>query len=77
MNYYPYLRGKQYELISLRGLNEFVTNRDIVCPIIEPVKIGSTLSRTISTLQENGNSFILLLKIPYFKTVLFKITESK
>ena len=65
MNYYPYLRGKQYELISLRGLNEFVTNRDIVCPIIEPVKIGSTLSRTISTLQENGNSFILLLNPEY------------
>ena len=65
MNYYPYLRGKQYELISLRGLNEFITNRNIVCPIIEPVKIGSTLSRTISTLQENGNSFILLLNPEY------------
>ena len=71
MNYYPYLRGKQYELISLRGLNEFITNRNIVCPIIEPVKISSTLSRTISTLQDNGNSFILLLSCFIINPLLF------
>lgn len=36
--YYPYLRGKQFELIALR---EFVTNNTLpykICPIIEPVK---------------------------------------
>lgn len=65
MNYYPYLRGKQYELISLRGLNEFVTNRDVICPIIEPIKIGSTLARTITTLQDNGHPFILVLNPEY------------
>ena len=65
MMYYPYLRGKQYELISLRGLKEFVENKNIICPIIEPVKFGSTLVRTIETLLQNNYPFIIVLNPEY------------
>ena len=47
--YYPYFRGRQYELIALREL--VAANRlgdGCIIPIIEPVKLSSTL---ISTLQ--------------------------
>lgn len=43
--YYPYLRGKQFELLALREFaNESANNRNIV-PIIEPVKTHSTVSK--------------------------------
>lgn len=41
--YFPYLRGRQYELLALR---ELVSNNllgDLVIPIVEPVKLSSTL----------------------------------
>lgn len=41
--YFPYVRGRQYELLALR---ELATNNllgDYVTPIIEPVKLSSTL----------------------------------
>lgn len=41
--YFPYLRGRQYELLALR---ELVTNNllgDFVTPIVEPVKLSPTL----------------------------------
>ena len=45
--YFPYIRGRQYELLALK---ELVT-KDLICakvvPIIEPVKLSSTLINTI------------------------------
>lgn len=41
--YFPYVRGRQYELLALR---ELATNNllgDYVTPIIEPVKLSPTL----------------------------------
>lgn len=41
--YFPYVRGRQYELLALR---ELVTNNilgDLVTPIVEPVKLSPTL----------------------------------
>ena len=41
--YFPYVRGRQYELLALR---ELVTNNllgDFVTPIVEPVKLSPTL----------------------------------
>ncbi len=61
MEYYPYLRGKQFELIALREMCTFMTNKDIVSPIIEPVKKGNTtLSKTIECLKENDIDFNLI-----------------
>lgn len=51
--YYPYLRGKQFELILLRENAEFIAESHIH-PIIEPVKSEfKALNRTIKTLCEN------------------------
>lgn len=47
--YFPYLRGRQFELIALRELLESnILSRNII-PIIEPVKLSSTLIKTIAT----------------------------
>lgn len=46
--YFPYVRGRQYELLALR---ELVSNNllgDYLIPIIEPVKLSSTLTKTMS-----------------------------
>ncbi|WP_153052429.1 sce7725 family protein, partial [Streptococcus suis] len=45
--YFPYLRGRQYELIALRELLENDTLSKRVVPIIEPVKLSSTLINTL------------------------------
>lgn len=44
--YYPYFRGRQFELIALREMiDDGVLSQDIV-PIVEPVKVSSTLIST-------------------------------
>lgn len=58
MIYFPYLRGKQYELIALRDICSFATNTEILSPIIEPVKkINTTLTKTLINLKEEGINF--------------------
>lgn len=37
--YYPYLRGKQFELLALREYAQLQDSREYVFPIIEPVKL--------------------------------------
>lgn len=60
--YFPYLRGKQFELIALRELGEFMSlNIHKVSPIIEPVKISSTLKNTLKNLKENNINFNIVL----------------
>lgn len=60
--YYPYLRGKQFELIALRDFaNENPDNHNI-CPIIEPVKENlKFLDNTIDVLKDYGEEFVLVL----------------
>lgn len=45
--YFPYVRGRQYELLALRELvsNGLLSSR--VLPVVEPVKLSSTLSKTM------------------------------
>jgi hypothetical protein len=59
--YYPYLRGKQFELILLRDNAEFIAKNDIH-PIIEPVKTNfSSLKNTMKVLNEKGVSCTLIV----------------
>jgi hypothetical protein len=59
--YYPYFRGKQYELILLREFAQFLTAHAI-CPIIEPVRENlSPLRRTIESLTEQNTNFTLVM----------------
>ncbi len=58
--YYPFVRGKQFELIMLRELAPRIAEWGFV-PIIEPVKNNfSPLKRTIEKLIENQCHFILV-----------------
>ncbi len=60
--YFPYLRGKQYELLALRDFA--VANRNIerIVPIIEPVKNQfNALNTAISTMIEKRFLFAIVL----------------
>lgn len=60
--YFPYLRGKQFELIALRELSSFMSlNKDKISPVIEPVKISSTLKNTLKSLKDNDINFNIIL----------------
>lgn len=62
--YLPYLRGKQFELIGLRELFEnsiILGKKDIVSPIIEPVKDSSTLKTTLKSLLEKNVNFTYII----------------
>jgi hypothetical protein len=59
--YYPYFRGKQYDLIAIRESAELIAKSKFV-PIIEPVKEAlSGLNRTLTTLHEAGAELILIV----------------
>lgn len=53
--YFPYLRGRQFELLAVRELvnNELIGKR--VFPIIEPVHLTSTLVKTLEICKSKGN----------------------
>jgi hypothetical protein len=58
--YFPYLRGRQYELLALR---ELVSNNllgNCVIPILEPVKLSSTLTKTISEYIKASHSISVI-----------------
>ncbi len=59
--YYPYLRGKQFELILLRDNAEFIAENNIH-PIIEPVKSDfKALIRAFKVLNEKGVNCTLVV----------------
>jgi hypothetical protein len=58
--YFPYLRGRQFELIALRELMEKGLLHDNVVPIIEPVKLSSTLNSTLSKFIERGKTVAVI-----------------
>ena len=62
MIYYPYIRGKQFELVALREICSFVENKSIISPIIEPIKeVNSTIIKTIECLKNNDINFSIIL----------------
>lgn len=59
--YYPYFRGKQFELILLRDNAEFLAQNNIH-PIIEPVKKDFTaLTRSMKAMNENSVDCTLIV----------------
>lgn len=50
--YFPYLRGRQFELIALRELLENNRINSKIIPIIEPVKPTATLLKTLKIFTE-------------------------
>lgn len=61
MVYHPYLRGKQYELVTVRETAATLATHGFV-PIIEPVKqLTSGLNRALEALQANNGRCILII----------------
>lgn len=58
--YLPYLRGRQFELIALRELVEKKALSEKVIPIIEPVKLSSTLIKTINKYKEEDRMVCII-----------------
>lgn len=59
--YYPYFRGKQYELITIRENAERMSQANII-PIIEPVKRSLTgLRRALEALMAQQAHFVLVM----------------
>ena len=59
--YFPYLRGRQYELIAIRELAEQGKMTPYVMPIIEPVNLTSTLSSTIKSCEDRNTPCAIIL----------------
>ncbi len=58
--YFPYMRGRQFELIALRELVEKGVLSSRITPIIEPVKLSSTLIKTIEAYRENRKQLAII-----------------
>lgn len=58
--YFPYLRGRQNELLCLRELLDAGKLSSKVIPIIEPVKFSSTLFSTLTKFIEMGRQVIVI-----------------
>ena len=61
--YFPYFRGKQYELLALKELSQLLGSEQMVKPIIEPVRElkKSGLSRCLGALSNDKVEFVLVI----------------
>lgn len=63
--YYPYFRGKQFELIAIRESAELISNSGFV-PIIEPVRESLTgLEKTLKELTEEDAQSVVVINPRY------------
>lgn len=59
--YFPIIRGRQYDLLALRELkNEGLLSRNII-PIIEPIKLSSTLLSIINLFKADSTPLIVVV----------------
>ena len=58
--YFPYLRGRQYELLALRELATGELLGKSVIPVIEPIKLTSTFDGTLKGFQAKNLPFALI-----------------
>lgn len=59
--YFPYLRGRQFELIALRELIENNLIGNFIYPIIEPVKLSNTLIKTLEVYKKNDRNLAIIM----------------
>lgn len=60
--YYPYLRGKQFELLALREFSARFNNNTKIVPIIEPVKNQMNgMNIAVDAMLENSIRFAMIL----------------
>jgi hypothetical protein len=58
--YYPFLRGRQNELLAIKELLQQSAFSERILPIIEPVKLTPTLVNTIESLANDNRKVILI-----------------
>lgn len=60
--YFPYLRGKQFELLALRELSELLGDQQSVRPVIEPVRgqLSGAMGRCLESLVKDNVRFTLI-----------------
>ncbi|EOL44571.1 sce7725 family protein [Enterococcus caccae] len=58
--YYPYFRGKQFDLFALTTLVEQKCLSSQILPIIEPVKNSNALKKFIHVFQQENHPFYLI-----------------
>lgn len=58
--YFPFLRGRQFELLALRELLENDLIGDNVVPIIEPVKLSSSLLKTVELFNKKNHKLVFV-----------------
>lgn len=59
--YFPYLRGRQFELLALRELANQTLLGEHIIPIIEPIKLSSTLVNTLDVFVKNNQPISIIL----------------
>lgn len=66
--YFPYLRGRQFELLALKELIQTGQLSKNIIPIIEPVKLSSSLTSTIKLFLQNEQEIAVIHnpKVGYF-----------
>lgn len=74
--YFPYLRGRQFELIAVRELLEKNLIGSKVVPIIEPIKPTSTLIKTLQLYTEKEHGIALVMN-PEVGDFASKVKEKK
>ncbi len=58
--YFPILRGRQFELLALREcVNKNVLSKQII-PIIEPVKVSSTYTKTVDAFTQSDRTIAII-----------------
>ena len=58
--YFPILRGRQFELLALREcVNQGLLSNKII-PIVEPVKVSSTYTKTVDSFIRAGKSIAII-----------------
>ena len=74
--YFPYVRGRQYELLALKELVSGGLLSDKIIPIVEPVKLSPTLINTMAEFIKGGFYKLKILqkkeRVSYVKIVSFK-----
>ncbi|PFU11928.1 hypothetical protein COK77_19920 [Bacillus cereus] len=58
--YFPIIRGRQYDLLALRELQNKGLLSSKIVPIIEPIKLSSTLLSTVKAFEENNRDLIII-----------------
>lgn len=58
--YLPIIRGRQYDLLALRELQQQGRLSDKIIPVIEPVKLSSTLLSTVKSFEDNNKQLIIV-----------------